>query len=141
MSTRDQIQQQMTAAMKAGDKPRTEALRFIFSQLKNKEIDLKRPLTDEETEKLLQTEAKRRREAIAAYQQGGREDLAQKEQFELSIIESYLPQQLSDEELMAIVSQVKAANPGADFGTLMRETMKQVAGRAEGGRVAKLLNH
>lgn len=130
----------MTAALRAGDKPRLEAVRYLFSQIKNREIDLKRPLTDEEAIKLLQTEAKRRKEAIEAYQKGGRQDLVEKEGYQLSIIEEYLPKQLTDEEILAIVSSVKAVNPGAEFGTLIRETMKQAAGRADGGRVAALLD-
>lgn len=130
----------MIAAMKTREKNRLEAVRYLFSQIKNKEIDLKRPLTDEEAVKLLQTEAKRRKEAIEAYQTGGRQDLVEKESYQLSVIEEYLPKQLTDEEILAIVSSIKAANPGGDFGTLIRETMKQAAGRADGGRVAALIH-
>ena len=129
----------MIAALKAGDKPKTAALRFLYSQIKNQEIDAKHALTDEEAIKLLSTEAKRRRESIAAYQKGGRQDLAEKEKFELTVIEEYLPKQLSDDELKAIISEVKSADPNGDFGTLMKLTMAKVVGRAEGGRVAKLL--
>lgn len=139
MTIRDQIQQNMTAALKAGDKPRLEAVRYLFSQIKNREIDLKRPLTDEEAVKLLQTEAKRRKEAIGYYQKAGRQDLVDKESYQLSVIGEYLPKQLTDEEILAIVSSIKAANPGADFGTLIRETMKQAAGRADGGRTAMII--
>ena len=139
MTIRDKIQSQMITAMKAQEKNRLEALRYLFSQIKNREIDLKRPLTDEEAVKLLQTEAKRRREAIEAYQKGGRQDLVEKESYQLTVIEEYLPKQLTDGEILVIVSSVKAANSEADFGTLIRETMKIVAGRADGGRVASLL--
>ncbi len=137
---RDQIQQAMTAALKAGNKPRLETVRYLFSQIKNREIDLKHLLTDEEAVKLLQTEAKRRKEAMAAYQTGGRQDLVEKESYQLSVISEYLPKQLTDGEILAIVSSIKAANPGADFGTLIRETMKRVAGRADGSRVAALIH-
>jgi len=130
----------MITAMKAQEKNRLEALRYLFSQIKNREIDLKRPLTDEEAVKLLQTEAKRRREAIEAYQKGGRQDLVEKESYQLTVIEEYLPKQLTDGEILVIVSSVKAANSEADFGTLIRETMKIVAGRADGGRVASLIH-
>lgn len=139
MSIRDNIQQQVTQALKARDQKKLDALRFLFSQIKNKEIDLKHPLADEDAIKLLTTEAKHRRESIEAYEKAGRADLAGKEKFELSIIEEYLPKQLSDEELESVVSQMKATSPGADFGALMRETMKQIAGHADGGRVAAIL--
>lgn len=139
MSIRDQIQQNMTAALKAQEKRRLDALRYLYAQIKNKEIETKRTLTDDETIKLLGTEAKRRRESIEAYQKGGRQDLIDKETFELSVIEEYLPKQLSDDELRTMIDEVKAKNPGADFGTLMRETMKQVSGRADGGRMAALI--
>lgn len=139
MSIRDRIQHHMTAALKAREKERLDALRYLFSQIRYKEIETKRPLTDEETTKLLGTEAKRRRESIDAYQKGGREDLAKKEQYELSVIEEYLPKQLSDEELKSIIEEVKSAHPAGDFGTLMKGTMTKVAGRADGGRVAAII--
>ncbi len=129
----------MTAALKTQDKPRLETVRYMFSQIKNREIDLKRQLSDEETVKLLTTESKRRKEAIEAYQKGGRQDLVEKESYQLSVIEEYLPKQLTDGEILAIVSRIKAANQDANFGTLIRETMRQAAGRADGGRVASLL--
>lgn len=140
MPIRLQLQTDMIAAMKAKATNRLAALRYLMSQIKNREIDAKHELTDDEAIKLLQSEAKRRQEAIKAYQRGRREDLVAKETFELSVIESYLPAQLSDNELVKIIAQVRAANPSADFGTLMRETLKQVAGRAEGGRVAAMLH-
>ena len=128
----------MIAAMKAQEKNRLGALRYLFSQIKNREIDLKRPLADDEAVKLLQTEAKRRREAIEAYQKGGRQDLVEKESYQLSVIEEYLPKQLSDEELKTIIAEIKSANPSGDFGTLMKATMAKVAGKADGSRVAAL---
>lgn len=141
MSIRGQIQSQIVISMKSRDQKRLDAFRFLFSQIKNKEIDAKRELTDEEAIKLLQGEAKKRRESITAYAKGGRQDLADKEQYELSVIEEFLPKQLTDEEILAIISQVKAANPGADFGTLMKAVMIKVAGRAEGGKIAGLLKN
>src|SRR3989338_5877618 len=138
MTIRDKIQSQMIAAMKAQEKNRLEALRYLFSQIKNREIDLKRPLADDEAVKLLQTEAKRRREAIEAYQKGGRQDLVEKESYQLSVIEEYLPKQLSDEELKTIIAEIKSANPSGDFGMLMKATMAKVAGKADGSRVAAL---
>ena len=139
MSIRGQIQTQITICLKNRDQKRLDAFRFLFSQIKNKEIDAKRELTDGEAIKLLQGEAKKRKESIAVYRQGGRQDLADKEQYELSVIEEFLPKQLTDEELKTIIDEVKTANSGADFGTLMKAVMVKVAGRADGGKVAKLL--
>ncbi len=146
MLIRDQIQQEITEALKARDQKKLDALRFLFSQIKNKEIDLKHPLTDDDAIKLLTTEAKHRRESIEAYQKGGRRDLLEKEQFELSVIEEYLPKQLSDEEIKKIIDEVKQtlsaeALAKGGFGTLMRATMTKVAGRADGARVAALLKN
>lgn len=125
--------------MKTRDQKRLDALRYLLSQIKNREIDVKHELTDDETMKLLTTEAKRRRESIDAYQKGGRQDLVEKEQFELSVIEEFLPKQLSDEELHTIITAIKAANPTADFGALMKMTMTKIPGRADGGRVEKVI--
>ena len=95
-------------------------------------------MTDEESIKLLQGEAKNSRESIAVYRPGGRTDLADKEQSELAIIEEYLPKQLTDVEIETIIAEVKSANPNGDFGTLMKTVMVKVAGRADGGKVAKI---
>jgi uncharacterized protein YqeY len=127
--------------MKSRDQKRLDAFRFLFSQIRYKEIDAKRELIDEEAIKLLQGEAKKRRESIAAYQKGGRQDLADKEQSELAIIEEYLPKQLSDEEIKAIIDEVKSDSPGCDFGSLMKAVMMKVAGRADGSRVAAVLKN
>lgn len=139
MSIRGQIQAEIISCLKNRDQKRLNTFRFLLAQIKYKEIDVKRELTDEEAIKLLQGEAKKRRESITAYRQGGRQDLADKEQYELSIIEEYLPKQLTDEELKAIIAEVKSANPNGDFGTLMKAVMAKVAGRAEGGKVAKII--
>lgn len=125
--------------MKARDQKGLDALRYLLSQIKNKEIDAKHELTDDEATKLLQTEAKRRRESIDAYQKGGRKDLEEKERYELSVIEEFLPKQLSDEEILALILAVKSTNPNADFGMLMRTIMSKIGGKTDGARVAKML--
>ena len=141
MNIRGQVQSQIVINLKSRDQKRLDTFRFLFSQIKNKEIDAKRELTDEETVKLLQGEAKKRRESITAYQQGGRQDLVENESYQLSVIEEYLPKQLTDEEIKAIIDEVKSANPSGDFGTIMKTVMIKVAGRAEGGRVAGMLEN
>lgn len=139
MSVRNQIQAAMIAAMKSQDKRRLESVRYVFAQIKNKEIDLKREFNDDEALKLLQTEAKRRKDAIDAYEKGGRKDLVEKEQYDLSIIDEYLPKQLSDDDIRAIISDVKKTSTETNFGLLMKAVMANVAGRADGGRVSALL--
>ena len=139
MSIRNQIQSQIITSMKSHDQKRLDAFRFLFSQIRYKEIDAKRELTDEETVKLLQGEAKKRRESIAVYQQGGRQDLVEGESYQLSVIEEYLPNQLSDEEIKTIIDEVKSTNPNGDFGTLMKAVMAKVAGRADGAKVAEMI--
>ena len=141
MNIRSQVQSQIVINLKSRDQKRLDTFRFLFSQIKNKEIDAKRELTDEEAVKLLQGEAKKRRESITAYQQGGRQDLVENESYQLSVIEEYLPKQLTDEEIKAIIDEVKSANPSGDFGTIMKTVMIKVAGRAEGGRVAGMLEN
>ena len=83
MNIRGQVQSQIVINLKSRDQKRLDTFRFLFSQIKNKEIDAKRELTDEETVKLLQGEAKKRRESIAVYQQGGRQDLVESESYQL----------------------------------------------------------
>lgn len=139
MSIRGQIQAQITVSLKNRDQKRLDAFRFLFSQIKNREIDAKRELADEEAIKLLQGEAKKRRESITAYAKGGRQDLVDIESYQLSVIEEYLPKQLTDEELKIIIEEVKSANPNGDFGILMKAVMAKAAGRAEGGRIAALV--
>ncbi len=139
MNIRDQIQAEVITCLKNRDQKRLDTFRFLLAQIKYKEIDVKRELTDEEAIKLLQGEAKKRRESITVYRQGGRQDLADKEQYELSVIEEFLPKQLTDEEIKMIIGEVKSQNPGGDFGTLMKAVMVKAAGRAEGGRVAGLI--
>lgn len=139
MSIRNQIQASMVVAMKSRDAQRLGSVRYVFAQIKNKEIDLKRELNDDETLKLLRTEAKRRKDAVDAYEKGGRKDLVEKEQFDLSIIEEYLPKQLSDEDIKVIIDEVKKTSQNTDFGLLMKSVMAKVSGRADGGRVSSLL--
>lgn len=132
------IREQMTTAWKGGDTERRDALRLLLASFKNAEIDAGHTLTDDETLKVLQKEAKQRRDSIAEYEKAGRTDLAAKEQSELTVIEEFLPAQLSDEELEAlareVIAEVGASEPG-DVGKVMRPLLERVAGRADGGRV------
>lgn len=137
----DTIREQMTTAWKAGDLPRRDALRLLLSAFKYTEIELGHPLEDADTVRVLQKEAKQRRDSITEYEKANRADLVAKEQVELTVIEEFLPQQMSDDDLRALVreviEEVGAAGP-SDLGKVMRPLLAKVAGRADGGRVNQM---
>ena len=133
----------MKAAMKSGDKPRLEVIRFALAGLNaaGKEKDLKMPgsvLTDEETIVVLQKDAKRRKESIELFEQGKRDDLVAKEEADLIILAEYIPKELSRTELSKMVDDVTAQG-FTDFSSAMRETMKLVKGRADGKIVGEVI--
>jgi hypothetical protein len=139
----EQIREDMKSAMKAGEKDRLETLRFILSGLNGaqKEKEIKEPgakLTDTETISMFQKEAKRRKESIDLFRQGKRNDLVEKEEAGLAIIQAYLPEELSREAIAKIVDEIRLQG-SADFSALMRETMKAAAGRADGKLVAEII--
>ena len=132
--TRD-VQQQMTAAMRARDTARRDALRLLIAAFQNARIAAGHELSDEEATRVLQREAKQRRESITEYERARREDLAGREREELRIIEGFLPRPLTEPELTdlarQVVAEVGASSPG-DLGRVMRPLMERVAGRADG---------
>ena len=131
----DTIRSEMTAAMRSRDSQRRDTLRLLIAALGNARIAAGRDLSDEDALVALQREAKQRRESIEEYRKGGRDDLVEAEQQELVIIEAYLPSQLSEDELRAIVREVIAehgASGPADLGAVMGPLMQRVRGRADG---------
>jgi hypothetical protein len=140
--TFERIQADVKTAMRAKDRERTTALRMLVSVLKNKQIDLRRDLTEEDILGVLSTEAKKRREAAQAYRDGGRDELADKEASELELIEVYLPQQLSDDEVAAMVTEVIAqvgAETKRDMGKVMGKMMPRIKGRFEGSKLKDIV--
>ncbi len=136
MSISEQIQKDMTAAMKAREELRLSTLRMVRSALKNREIDKRAPLDDRESMQVLQTLIKQRKDSIEQFTKGGRQDLADKEQAEIGIIESYLPKAVGEEEINATVRAVIAemgAPTAKDIGTVMKNVMAKFA--ASGARV------
>ena len=132
----DQVKQDLTTAMKAGEKERVEALRLVLSELQ-------KAAKDGDTDELavMRRERKRRQESATAFRDGGREDLAAHAEAEKAIIEGYLPQQLGDDELRAIVREAIAetgASSPRDMGAVMKAAMGRAAGRADGKRVSAL---
>jgi len=126
-------------AMKDHQPDKLVVLRYIYSEIKNVEIDVKHELSDEEVISLLRKEVKRRKEAIEQYKNGGRLDIADKELAELTIIEAYLPAQMSSADLETIISTTLSQNPTADFGQLMKLVMAATKGQADGKLVSQLV--
>ena len=146
MSLQQQISDDLKTAMKARDKARTGALRMLLASLKNAAVaEGKGPqgeLSDDQVVKLVQSEVKRRREAAAAFREGDRIESAEAEEAEAAVYEAYLPAQLSDDELAAIVdatiAEVDASGP-SDMGQVMKAAMPKVQGQADGSRVSAMV--
>jgi len=144
---KDQLQSNLSAAMKARDELRSGTIRMVLAAITTEEVSGKeaRELSDDDVITVLGREAKKRREAAQAYDDANRADLAAKERAELTVIEEYLPEQMSDEELAAIVQAAVAevAASGAEGGKAMGAVMKivqpKVKGRADGTQVAALV--
>jgi uncharacterized protein YqeY len=140
MSLLDQVQNDTKDAMRAGDRQRVGALRLIVNELQKAHKDGGGSEADEVA--VLQRERKRRLEAAEAYREAAREDLAEGEESEAQIIEAYLPAQLPDEELRAVIGDVIAESGASDpkeMGKVMSQVMPRVQGRADGKRVSALV--
>ena len=137
MALTDQLQSDMTAAMKARDTETVATLRMVIAAVKNAKVSAGHSgdVTDEETLELLTREAKKRNEAAEAYDEAGREELAAKERRELEIIRRYLPEQLDEDTVRALVDEAIAetgASGPSDLGKVMSAVMPKVKGRADG---------
>ena len=142
MSLIAEIKEQLENAMREGDAARRDALRLILASLQSAEKELQRPLHDNEELQVLQRERKKRLEAAEAFRSGGREEQAEKEEDELDVLEEYMPDPVSEEELEDIVDTVIAevgATSVRDLGRVMADVMPQVAGRADGSAVSQLV--
>ena len=126
-----QIQDNLNAARKAQDKPRTLLLGTILSAIKNREIELSRAPTDEEVIEVIRRGIKTRRESVEQYQKGGRTDLADRESAEIVILQTYLPPEIDPAEIRAAVKSAIAGGV-KDVGKVMAQVMPQFKGRADG---------
>jgi uncharacterized protein len=138
----EEIEAEVREAMKARDAERRDALRLIVHALKSSEKELQRPLSDDEELQVLQRERKRRVEAAEAFRSGGAEDRALAEERELAILEEFMPEPLSEEEIEEIVDDAIAevgATSMADLGRVMADVMPQIAGRADGSVVSQMV--
>lgn len=138
----NQLNEELKKAMKSGDKEKLEAVRMLKSSLQKLIIDKGPDFKAEDEMSFLLAESKRRKEAIELYQKGGREDLAKKELYELSIIAEYLPKQLDDVELSKIIEDTikeTGAASSKDMGKVMGVVMNKVKGQADGKKVQELV--
>lgn len=139
MTLRERLSDDLKQAMRDRDVDLRDTIRFLLSAVKNVEIDKREPLTEEEELTVLRSQAKQRRDAIEQFRAGGRDDLAAKEESQLEILERYLPQQMTDEELQAFVhegiAEVGAETP-KDMGKVMGLLTKRSEGRADGTRLS-----
>lgn len=137
-----QIQEDLKGSLKAKDGTRVSVLRFLLAALKNREIEKKEALSEEEILAEIVSSAKRRRESIEAFRDGERQDLVEKEETELAILAEYLPEQMSQEEVRRIALEVigkVGAGSLADIGKVMKELMPRVQGRADGKAVNQIV--
>jgi uncharacterized protein YqeY len=142
MTRIEEIEDEVKEAMKARDAERRDALRLILNALKSSEKELQRPLTEDEELQVLQRERKRRLEAAEAFRAGGRESQAESEERELAVLEEFMPEPLSEEEIEDIVDDAIAevgATSMADLGRVMADVMPQIAGRADGSVVSQIV--
>ena len=142
MGLKEQLDQDLKTAMREKAQVRLETIRMLKSAIKYREIELMKPLDDAGIQGVIAVEVKRRRDAIEQYRAGNRPELAEKEEAEIAILQGYLPQQLSSDELRAKVDAAVAA-VGAqgmkDMGKVMKALMPEVQGRAEGSAVSEMV--
>ena len=139
MSLKDQLNESMKTAMKARDDLRLSAVRMVRSMVKNREIELKAELNDQEIIEVISTLAKQRRESIRMYREGNRPDLVEKEEAELEVLLGFLPAQLSIAEIEALVDRIiseTGAQGAADMGRVMKALTPLTAGKADGKTVS-----
>lgn len=140
MSLRERLNDDMKAAMKARDDLSLSAIRLVRSTVKNKEIEKRHELDEQEITEVISSLAKQRRESIRLFKEAGRDELVAKEEKELELLLSYLPTQLSAEELAGLVTKAileSGANGAADMGKVMKVLMPLVAGKADGKIVSE----
>ena len=142
MTLIEELEDEVKDAMRAGDTARRDALRLILASLKSAEKELLRPLSEDEELQVLQRERKRRLEAAEAFRNAGRTAQAEGEEAELDVLEEFMPEPLTEEELERIVDDAIAENGATSLhqmGRVMADVMPQVSGRADGSTVSQLV--
>jgi uncharacterized protein len=139
MSLRQRIQDDMKSALKAGDRDRLGVIRLIHAAIKQREVDERIELSDQQVLETLDKMVKQRRESVSQYESGGRQDLADRETFEIGIIQEYLPEPLGDDEIDALIDAAISETGAAsikDMGKVMGIIKPQAQGRADMGAVS-----
>ena len=142
MSLIEELEDDLKEAMRERDEDRRDVLRLILNALRNAEKELQRELTEEEELQVLQRERKKRVEAAEAFRSAGQEEQADDEEYELEVLEDYMPEPLSEDEIEEIVDDAIAENGAtslADLGRVMADVMPQIAGRADGSTVSQIV--
>ncbi len=142
MPLKDQISNDLKDAMRAGDAKKRDAIRLLTSEMKRKEVDERVVLTDADVVTIIDKMLKQRRDSIAQFEKGGRQDLADTEKFELTVLQAYMPQGLSEAEIAdavaAAIAESGAKGP-ADMGKVMAVLKPRIAGRADMSKVSGLV--
>lgn len=139
MSLREKINDDLKSAMRGGDAARRDTIRLLLAALKQREVDERKTLTDADVLGVIEKMIKQRRDSISQFEQGGRQDLADKEKQELALLQAYMPQAISDDELAAAVAAAVAAagaSSPADMGKVMAVLKPKLAGRADMSKVS-----
>ncbi len=139
MALREQINDDLKAAMRGGDVARRDTIRLLLAALKQREVDERKVLTDADVLAIIEKMLKQRRDSISQFEQGGRQDLADKEKQELALLQAYMPQALGEDEIAAAVAAAVAATGAvapADMGKVMAVLKPQLAGRADMSKVS-----
>lgn len=144
MTTKERLSEELKEAMRTGDAPRLSVIRLLRSSIKNKEIEKGKgqELTEEEVLQVIGSAMKQRRESIEQFAKGGRQDLVEKEEKELTVLQSFLPQQISDDELRAKVKEAIAQSGASDvkeMGKVMKLLIPQLVGKAEGSKISQVV--
>jgi hypothetical protein len=142
MPLKARINEDMKTALRAKDTPRLSAVRLLLAAMKQKEVDERVELTDADVITIIEKMLKQRRDSIAQYEKGGRQDLADVEKFEIGVLQAYMPRALSEAEIAAAVAaavQAAGANSMADMGKVMALLKPQLAGKADMGEVSALV--
>jgi len=142
MSLEERLVEEMKQAMKSNDKLRLSTIRMIRSALKNKEIELRKKLEDEDIVKVVQVMVRKGEESVEQFQAGGRMDLVEKEKREIEILKSFLPQPFSQEEILKIIDlsiqETQASSP-KDIGKVMKSVIPKIGGKADGKLINQLV--
>jgi uncharacterized protein YqeY len=143
MSLKDSIQEALKIALKRQQKVEVSTLRLLLAEIKNAEIAQQKPADDNKVLDVITKEVKRRKESIEAFKQGNRSDLVAQEEAEMAVLMSYLPKQMSREEILAVVRQVidaVGAKGPSDKGKVMSQLMPQLKGKADGKEVSEIVS-